>query len=60
MTESKVQVPTPRLNTETEGSTVFMNPRPWAVYSVLGEVRALLRAQGFINTIDPAAVGRGI
>ena len=36
---------------------VFMNPRALGC-SVPSEAKALLRAQGFINTIDP--VGQGI
>ena len=46
-----------RLDTKIEGSTVFINPRALGC-SVPSKVRALLRARGFINTIDP--IGRGM
>ena len=46
-----------KLDVETKGSTVFRNP--WALgCSDSSAARALLRARGFLNTVDP--VGRGI
>ena len=45
------------LDTETKGSTVFRNPRALGCSSP-SAARALLRARGFLNTVDP--VGRGV
>ena len=41
-----------RLDTETKGSTQFRNPRALGC-SVPSAVRALLRARGFLNHVDP-------
>ena len=46
-----------KLDTETKESTVFRNPRALGCSDPSG-ARALLRARGFLNTVDP--VGRGI
>ena len=41
-----------RLDTETKGSTRFRNPRALGC-SVPSAARALLRARGFLNRVDP-------
>jgi len=46
-----------KLDTETKGSTVFRNSRAPGC-SNPSVARALLRARGFLNTVNP--VGRGI
>ena len=46
-----------KLDTETKGSTVFRNPRALGC-SDPSAARVLLRARGFLKTIDP--VGQGI
>ena len=46
-----------KLDTETEGSTRFRNPRARGC-SVPSAARALLRARGFLKRVDP--VGRGV
>ena len=46
-----------KLDTKTKGSTRFRNPRARGG-GVPREARALLRAQGFLNRVDP--IGRGV
>lgn len=46
-----------RLDTMSKESTVFRNPRAMGC-SILSAARALLSAQGFLNTVNP--VGHGI
>ena len=45
-------LPQYRLDTETKGSTRFRNPRALGC-SVPSAARALLRARGFLNRVDP-------
>ena len=53
----QLEGPKYKLDTETKGSTVFRNSRALGC-SDPSAARALLRARGFLNTVDP--VGRGI
>ena len=52
MWKNYVPVNTYRLDTETKGSTRFRNPRALGC-SVPSAARALLRARGFLNRVDP-------